>query len=296
MMKRQVGLSVWVGVMVVLGGIAAGIGLFAGSGGEAYDFVNQYGDTIRMYGDGLYENDSYFMAPIFRGTDFTILFLAIPLLVYAGVKDWLLPSAKTRLLLLSVISLFVYYSASMAFGVTYNELHLVYIGLFSTSFYSLIMAVRSLNEADLMMLAQEYVPTKGIYCFLTLTGVALIVAWLPDIVQSWVNGRSLELIEVYTTSITYVLDMGIIAPAAWICLAQLRKRKGMGMVLLAMLLTVCCIVGIMLPIQSLFQTLAGIELPLAAVLSKVVSFVLLATFALWFNVRFYRSLEQKAGA
>jgi hypothetical protein len=236
------------------------------------------------------------MAPIFRGTDFTILFLAVPLLIYAGIKDWMQPSVKTRMLLLSVLSVFVYYSASLAFGVTYNALHLVYIALFSASFYSLIAAVRSLNEANLVKLAHSYAPGKGVSLFLGITGVALVVAWLPDIIQSWVSGRSLALIEVYTTSITYVIDMGIIAPAAWICLAQLRKRKGMGLILLAMLLTVCCIVGVMLPIQSLFQALAGIELPLAAVLTKVMSFVLLAAFALWFNIRFYRSLKKEESA
>lgn len=296
MHKREFSLSVWVGIIAVLGGITAGIGLFATSGGEAYDFINQYGDSIRMYGDGLYAHDSYFMAPIFRGTDFTILFLAVPLLIYAGIKDWLHPSVKTRMLLLSVLAVFVYYSASLAFGVSYNVLHLVYIALFSASFYSLIAAVRSMNEGSLAKLAHSYAPGKGVFLFLGITGVALIVAWLPDIIQSWVNGRSLALIEVYTTAITYVIDMGIIAPAAWICLAQLRRRKGMGLILLAMLLTVCCIVGVMLPIQSLFQALAGIELPLAAVLTKVMSFVLLAAFALLFNIRFYRSVGGEGAA
>ena len=59
----------------------------------------------------------------------------------------------------------------------------------------------------------------------TLTGIALIVAWLPDIVNSLFAGRSLELIEVYTTSVTYVLDMGVIAPAALILIKSKESHS-----------------------------------------------------------------------
>lgn len=40
--------------------------------------------------------------------------------------------------------------------------------------------------------------------FLIVTGISLFVAWLPDIITSIKNGTSLDLIEVYTTEITYI--------------------------------------------------------------------------------------------
>jgi len=57
-------------------------------------------------------------------------------------------------------------------------------------------------------------PYRGFFTFLILSGLALIGAWLPDILAAHAAGRSLALIENYTTEITYVLDMGIIGPAA----------------------------------------------------------------------------------
>ena len=192
---------------------------------------------------------------------------------------------------MSVISVFTYYSASIAFGVTYNILHLAYIALFSASLFGLIIAMDSLNKKQLEESIGDALPYKGIYIFLSLTGIALIVAWLPDIINSLFAGRSLELIEVYTTSITYVLDMGVIAPTAFICLYQLKKRRGIGYVLLAMLLTVCSIIGIMLPIQTAFQLSAGIEIPLAAIVTKVASFVILALFALYFNIKLFKNMK-----
>lgn len=37
----------------------------------------------------------------------------------------------------------------------------------------------------------DALPYKGVSIFLALTGVALIVAWLPDIINSLVSGRPL---------------------------------------------------------------------------------------------------------
>lgn len=278
-------------LIIVLGIITSSIGLLYTTRGKAFNFVNQYGDTVKIYGDGLYKNDSYFMAPIFRGTDFTIICFAIPILIVALILDVKKKKLKNRFFLMSVISLFTYYSASIAFGVTYNVLHLVYIAFFSASLFGLIIAIASIDKKKLVESMGDILPFKGIYIFLTLTGIALIVAWLPDIINSLVIGHSLELIEVYTTQITYVLDMGVIAPVAFICLFQLKKRSGIGYVLLGILLTICSIIGIMLPIQTIFQVIAGISIPIPAIVTKVVSFVVLASFALYFNMKIFKKMK-----
>jgi hypothetical protein len=278
------------GLIAVLSLITTLFGLFYTTDGNAYAVTNQYGDTVKMCGDGLYAHDSYFMAPIFRGTDLTILCVAVPLLLLSLVLDIKKQALKSRLLLTSVISIFTYYSASIAFGVIYNFLHLVYIALFSLSFFGLILAITSINSSLLVESTASTPPKKGIYIFLILTGVALILAWLPDIITSVICQRPLQLIEVYTTQITNVLDMGVIGPTALICLFMLKKRNGIGYILLAMLLTVCVLIGIMLPIQTAFQVSAGIELSIGVILTKVGSFVALALFALYFDITFFKSI------
>lgn len=278
-------------LIIVLSIITSAIGVFYKTGGQIYDFVNQYGDKVKIYGYGLYAHDSYFAAPIFRGTDFTILFAAVPILITALILDIKRRALKNRIFLMSVISLFTYYSVSIAFGVTYNVLHLVYIALFSSTIFGLIIAISSIDQELVKSSMGNKLPLKGIYVFLILTGICLIVAWLPDIIKSLVLGRSLELIEIYTTQITYVLDMGIISPTALICLFQLKKRSGLGYILLALLLTVCTIVGIMLPIQTVFQVNAGISLPIEAAITKIATFIVSAFFALYFNIKFYRNMK-----
>lgn len=277
--------------IAVLSIAVAALGVFHTTGGEPFEVENQYGDTVKMYGDGIYARDSYFRAPIFRGSDFTILFAAVPLLMIATIMDMKKNTLKQRLLLTSAISVFAYYSASLAFGAAYNALHLLYTALFSASFFGLVVALAGLDYKKVEKSVAPSLPYKGIYVFLALTGAALFAAWLPDIISALLAGRSLAMIEVYTTEITYVLDMGIVGPAAIICLCLLKKRNGTGYVLLSMLLTVCLVIGVMLPVQSLFQLSAGIDLPLPVLITKAGSFVALALVALYFDIRFMKSVR-----
>lgn len=277
--------------IIVLGCISSAVGLLYRTEGKAFDFVNQYGDKVIICGEGLYARDSYFMAAIARGTDFTILCLVVPLLILAMIFDIKRETIKSRLFLTAVISVFTYYSTSITFGVTYNELQLVYISLFSASFFGLIISIGSINKELLEKSIQSKLPYKGLYTFLILTGVALIVAWLPEIISALIEGRSLKLIENYTTQITYAIDMGIIAPAAFICFTLIKKRKGMGYIMLHILLTLCCVIGVMLPIQTVFQLTAGITLTMGEIITKMAIFVLLAIFAAYFNIRFVRAIK-----
>lgn len=278
-------------IIIVLSCITSLTGLLYNTAGKAYNFVNQYGDTVKIYGRGLYAHDSNLMANTAKGTDLTIICFAVPLLIAALIIDVKKKNLKSRLFLTSVISVFAYYSASISFGLTYNILQLIYIALFSAGIFGLIIAIKSMDEIKISGSMKNNLPLKGIYIFLALVGAALIVAWLPDIVTSLISGRSLETIEVYTTQITYVLDMGIVAPAIFICMFQLKRRSGMGYVLLGIILTLCCIIGVMLPIQTAFQLSAGIPFTLQVTATKIASFVILAVFALYFDIRLFNNMK-----
>lgn len=279
--------------IIFLTAIAAGAGLYYNHHGTAFEFVNQYGDHVKIYGKGLYAHDSYFRAPIFRGTDFTMLFVSCPLLIIALVLDVKKKSLKSGLMLVSLLSCFLYYAASISFGVTYNSLQLVYIFLFAASFFALTGGISSISSAAMGKAIQKPLPYKGIAVFLVITGIALFAAWLPDIITSLLQKRSLLLIENYTTEITYVLDIGLIAPSCFVCLYLLKKRSGLGYILLDLLLTLCIIIGVMLPVQTVFQMQAGIELPLAAIITKIAGFCLLALFALYFKFRLFKAIIEK---
>lgn len=262
--------------------IIAGVGLLSFKLGYDFVTVNQYADNIKMFGYGIYAHDSFFKAPIFIGSDATMLFIIVPLMIWAMFQDVKHASNKSKLILISIVSVVLYYASSIAFGITYNALCLVYITLFSISLFTLIMMIRSL---DLKMLRTSAKPVKGLRIFLIITGIALFGIWLMDIIPTWFSGESLALIETYTTEITYVIDMGLISPMIFVALHLLKKQDGLGDVIIVMTLTLCVIMGLMLPIQTVFQLMAGIVIPIPVLVIKVGVFMVLALFAAYFDVK-----------
>jgi hypothetical protein len=292
MMKKQLTkFEILIIVIILLLIIIATVGFISFHTDSSYFVKNQYGDDVRIFGAGIYSHDSYFRAPIFIGSDATMLFLTVPLLAIALVVEIKNRTEKAKLFLNALLGMVLYYSASIAFGVTYNSLLLAYIALFATSLFALIISMNQIDIDALRRLHGKSLPMKGISVFLVVTGLALFLAWMPDIIASLISSEPLALIEVYTTEVTFILDMGIISPLMFICLYLLKKEDEFGRILLSMLLMICLIMGVMLPVQTVYQMLAGIELPLQAIVSKVGIFVLLAAFAAYFNIRLYKSIE-----
>jgi len=254
--------------------------------GNSYEVYNQYGEVIKIWGSGVYAHDSFFKAPIFIGSDFTVLVFVIPLMIITIIRRKKLCSTEYNIRMFSLMCCMLYYSASICFGVTYNCLHLVYIALFGLSFYRTVCLLLKLHTADVTNKEIcTFQLTKGMSAFLIISGISLFVAWLPDIITSLIQGKPLDLIEVYTTEITYVLDMGVISPLMFITLYLTKKKKFISYVLLRMIFLICMIVGIMLPVQSSFQIAAGISIPVPALITKVLIFVLLAIFSFILNHR-----------
>lgn len=257
---------------------------------QTYHVTNQYGEDVLMWGSGIYRHDSFFKVPIFIGSDFSVLVFVVPFAIFTFWKTFQKESVEYLIRSFSVMSLLLYYAASLAFGVTYNLMHLVYIALFSMCFFGTGFLLAKLYSMSVRQAEPyPYHVTKGMKIFLLVSGISLVVAWLPDIIRSLVRGTSLELIEVYTTEITYVLDMGIISPLMFLTYFLIRQRSLIGYVLLRMSFMVCIGVGIILLGQSVFQLLSGYLISIPALVTKVIIFVMLAGFASVFDYRLKKS-------
>lgn len=288
--KRLAGIDILIIWIVVLLIVITTVGLYSFTTDKSYLITNQYGDNVKIFGNGIYAHDSYFKALTNIGSDCTMLFLVVPMLIVALKREINRRTIKLKLFLTAVMATVLYYAASIAFGVTYNSLHLLYIALFSSSLFALIILVKSINTVELRKRQKWIIPSKELKVFLIISGLSLFLAWLPDIITSLINGKSLALIEIYTTEITYVLDMGIISPLIFICLFLLKKKDGLGDLLLAMILKMCEIIGVMVLVATIFQTFAGIELPVPVLITKLGIFIVLAAIAAYFNSKLYRNI------
>jgi len=260
-------------------------GIFSLDFTKATFYVNQYGDSIKLFGSGIYKADSYFKAAIFIGTDFAVLLFVVPVLIMALVKNIKNETAKTQLRLLSIEAISLYYAVSLCFGVKYNRIFVLYVALFALLFFTLISRINSYSKNQV-----RYNAKKSDYVFLVFSGISLCIAWWPDIIPTIIKGTCLSLIENYTTEATYILDLGIISPLCFISIFLLRKNQPMGTTIYAILLQSIIVVAVMMITQSAVQFLSGVDIPLPALISKSLIFVVLGIVSMFLDRKLYKSI------
>jgi hypothetical protein len=257
-MNRNKTLDVLIPLLVVLVLIVTCAGLFSTGGPGPFTVTSIHGKEVRLYGQGIYQFDSYFRAPIARGTDAVTLFAALPLLI-VFYMNYRKGSKKSALLLIGILTYFVYNSASMALGVAYNNLILAYILYFSISFFSFILAFFSIDYQTLPSHVGPKFPDRAAAYLLFIAGLSVFV-WLSEILGPLFQGVYPPNLDNYTTEITYVLDLGLIPPACYITGFLLLKNRPYAYALSFMMLSLLAMIGLVVISQSVFQAMAGIYL------------------------------------
>lgn len=271
-------------MLLIIAGVA---GVFSLNLGHSYEVMNQYGQAVQIYGYGVYAHDSYFQATISIGTDIGVLFMLVPLFIYAYINFIKKGDGKSRLSLISVYSAALYYALSITMGITYNRLFLVYVALLSCSMFGMFIHISKMH------LETPKKVSRGLQVFFIISGVALIVAWLPDVIPTILKGTPLGIIGIYHTCVTYVLDMGIIAPLCFTCIFLLNRGNALGLMIEACILKLCMIIALMMFTQSICQLACGIITPIPVFVTKNLSFILLGIFAFYFNRKLYSCLVAK---
>lgn len=77
------------------------------------------------------------------------LLFVVPLSIVTFVRTWKEKTVENYICSFGIISTLLYYSASVAFGVTYNGLYLVYIALFRVCFFSVCMLPAKLHTVGI---------------------------------------------------------------------------------------------------------------------------------------------------
>ncbi len=283
-------LSILTGLLAL---VQSAAGLFWQNGGAPFSFTTLRGETVQMYGQGLYAYDTYFKAPIFRGTDAVTLLVGLPVLVIA-ILLYRRGTLRGKLFLAGVLSYFLYNAASVTFGVAYNSLFLEYIAYFSASLYAFLLAYASIDTQQLARQISPNLPRRGFAILLFLSGAAVLFAWLSDLI-SWLAPGAMPGVTSYTTEITHAIDLAIIAPAAFLSGILILRRAPLSYLLSTLLLTILTFVGVIVATQTVFQLQAGIDLPPGMIAGKAGSFFILSLFAAGLLIRLFKGMsEEKA--
>ena len=288
-MKNRPALNWLVPLIIVLTLVTAGVGLFDRAGSGSFPFTTVHGEQVQMSGLGLYFYDTLFTASLSWGTDLVTLLIGLPAL---ALSAWFAQRGSLRggILLTGVLAYILYYGASLGLGTAYNRLFLVYIALFSASFYAFILAFTAFDLEHLAERISPRFPRRGAAIFMIVVGLGLALIWLSDAAPAALDNRPPAGLGPYTTIVTYTLDIGIIAVACFLAAFQLFRRDPMGYILSGVLNIMLVLIAAMVIGQTVMQLRAGVPLTPGEIIGKSASFVVMGGVALWLTIRFLHSV------
>jgi hypothetical protein len=290
-MKQQSALYWLVPLIVILALAAAIAGLFWQDGGNTFTFTTVRGETVQIYGQGLYHYDTPLIAVGYKVGDAITLALGIPLLIISIVL-YRRGSLKGGLLLAGVLAYFLYTYGSLAIGATYNNFFIIYVILLFASFFGLASTFMSFDVLALPARFSNRLPRRGIGIYLVVSGVILCLVWLLlSIVPALLQGKAPPETGYYTTFITGAVDLGIIAPALIIAGVLFLRREPLGYLLAPVLLVFTVVLGTGLTAAGIAQLLAEL-VSIGQFIGFTAGFSMLTLFALWFTVIVFHNFSE----
>ena len=290
-MKKQAALNWLVPNIGLLALVASGTGLFWQGGDGPRPFTTLRGQTVEIYGRGVYQNDTVFYSAGFKGADAIVLFVGTPLLIYSFMR-YRSGSLRGGFLLAGALSYFLYIGASLTFSAAFNRLFLVYTALFSASLFGFIAALSSIDVQALPGRTSPRLPHRGLAILLIVAGLGTLLLWLSELTGPILGGGTPANLGPYTTMFTHGLDSATITPATVLTGIYLLRRKPLGYLLAPPLLVLCILNGLNVLAATASQTLAGIIFPPGVYIGMVGSWVVMGAFAVWLLAAFFRNVAE----
>lgn len=268
--------------IAILASIAALTGILSSEGPGNYDYQSIRGETVTIYGKGVYRHMSATVAPQGIAQDYVTFFIAIPMLII-GMFWARKGSIKGRFLLAGTLGYFlVTYLFYLVMGM-YNVLFLIYVILTFLSFFAFSLTLLSFEPQMLEERFAENTPVNSTGIFLILNGVAIGIMWLGIVIPPLLDGSIIpQQTEHYTTLIVQGLDLAILLPLAVVSGILFIKKQPFGylmaptyFVFLSILMTalVAKVIAIYLQGQNVMP--AAVIIPVIAVLSIISTFFII---------------------
>ncbi len=274
-------------IVAILSLIAAGLGVFWQGQGEPIPFTTMRGETVSLYGHGLYRFDTVSIVAQAIAQDAVTLILGIPLLI-TGIVLTRKGSLRGHLLLTGTLGYFLYTYTSYVFLAAFNHLFLLYVVLFSLILFAFILSMKDLNPEIITSHISDKFPRRGIATFMMILAGFLSLAWLGRIVPALIAGTPPFGLESYTTLVIQVLDLGVIVPVSALTAVLLWRSRPWGYTLSAVVLVKGLTMGAALIAMIISQILAGFEVSMV----EIIMFSGIAIAALIFTLMLFLSVQE----
>jgi hypothetical protein len=217
--------------IALLAAVATLGGIFSSQGPGPYTHTSIRGETVLIYGKGLYQHMSAEVAPQGIAQDYVTLLLGIPLLLVA-LRMALRGSLRGRFLLAGTLGYFLVTYLFYTVMAQYNPFFLLYVSLLACSFFAFWGVMRSLEVRSLPQAFGPATPNRLAGGFLIGIALSIALLWLSMVVPPLLQGSIIPLqTEHYTTLVVQGLDLGLLLPLAIVSGLLFWQRKPLGYLL-----------------------------------------------------------------
>ena len=273
--------------IVALAMVAAAVGLLWRTGSGSFTVTSARGQSVQLYGRGLYHFDTLFAAGGAQGTDAVVLLLAVPLLAWSTLR-YRRVGVRGRLTHTGLLAFFLYVYASLALGtVAFNRMFPVYVTLFSASLFGTVLAARSTEVPH-----SPALPRRGLAAFLYGSGAVTLAVWGWPLAAAVASGTTTARLDTYTTEVTFALDLAVITPLTLLAGALVTRGRALGYPLAVPLLVLEATLAPLITAQTTGQVAAGVRFTPAEVAGPIAGFIVLAACAVWFLLAITRALKE----
>lgn len=272
--------------------VAAVIGLV--SQPERTPFTTARGQTVDLFGGGIYRYDSLFSGAANRGTDAVTLVIVLPLLLLT-CRSYRRGSLRATLMLTGAQAWLLYAYATMAMGAAFNPLFPLYVAVFSASLWALVLTMEGLDAARLAEAAPG-LPRRGPAILMVLSGLVTAVIWWSPVLTAQTSGAVPGRLDDYTTLVTVALDTAVITPAALAAGILIWRRRAAGYRIAMPLLVLEALLLPMIAAQTISQLAAGIAFSPPEIIGPLAGFTVLAAAAGAVLFRLWRELGDREGS
>jgi hypothetical protein len=278
------------GLVAAVGACVAAIGVLWRPRGNPVPVVTPRGQSAQLAGGGLYRYDTVFTAAGNTAVDTVVLALGIPLVVTAWLQHRN-GSPRGTLLLAGSLGFLLYVYANYALGVAYNPLYLAYVTALSASLFGLVAAFATFDRDVLAAIAASSdVPHRALSRFLLASAAITAVVWLQPLAAALLQGGAPPLLDVYTTPVTFALDLAILTPAAAYAGILVRRRDPLGYLIAAPLLVTIVLLLPTIALSTALQSAAGIAFTVPEVVGPIAGFGVLGAIGSRLLVRLLRAV------
>ena len=188
-----------------------------------------------------------------RGTDVTILFVALPVLVISmGLARR--GSLRAQLIWAGTLIYIAYNAVIFAFATAFNPLFLIYVATLSLAVWSLVALLMQLETDAIRAHFSDRTPVRFFAGYLTVISLLFLLTWLKQIVPALFDSAAPAFLAgtIMLTNPIHVLDLGFLLPLGFLSAVWLWQKKSWGYALTGLLLSMMTIETASIAVDQFF--------------------------------------------